>query len=77
MTGVTVSQFQQVNPFVVLNVHTPAVDGATLLHEMGHAAGFCDHSQVTSHFMSYGTMRNEVTAGHITNFSKAFFRSPN
>lgn len=77
VTGVTVSQFKQVNPFVVLNVHTPAVDGATLLHEMGHAAGFCDHSETVSHFMSYGTMRNEVTAGHITNFSKAFFHSDN
>jgi hypothetical protein len=77
LTGVTVSQYKQVNPFVVLNVHTPAVDGATLLHEMGHAAGFCDHSQTASHFMSYGTMRNEVTGGHIDDFRKSFFWSSN
>jgi hypothetical protein len=77
LNGVTVSQFKAVNPFVVLNVHTPAVDGATLLHEMGHAAGFCDHSQTASHFMSYGTMRNEVNGGHIQDFVKSFFWSKN
>jgi hypothetical protein len=77
LNGVTVSQFKVVNPFVVLNVHTPAVDGATLLHEMGHAAGFCDHSQTASHFMSYGTMRNEVNGGHIKQFADSFFHSDN
>jgi hypothetical protein len=64
--------------FIVLNVHAASVDGATLIHEMGHAAGFCCkgdvHSDESSHFMSYGTMRNE-TAGSIGNFQKAFFRS--
>jgi hypothetical protein len=64
--------------FIVLNVHAASVDGATLIHEMGHAAGFCCkdsvHSDDSSHFMSYGTMRNEA-AGSIGKFQEAFFCS--
>lgn len=75
LAGCTVSKYTQVKPFVVLNVNAASVDGATLLHEMGHAAGFCDHESASSHFMSYGTLRNEVTKGHIRNFAKAFFRT--
>jgi len=77
LTGVTVSQYKQVNPFIVLNVHTPSVDGATLLHEMGHAAGFCDHSDKSNHFMSYGTMRNTFTSGQVESFGKGFFWAAN
>ncbi|BDC49045.1 hypothetical protein F183_A13610 [Bryobacterales bacterium F-183] len=73
LAGCTVSKYE--NKFVVLNVNAVSVDGATLLHEIGHAAGFCSHESAGSHFMSYGTMRNEVTKGNITDFEKAFFRS--
>jgi hypothetical protein len=67
--------------FVVLNANVASVDGATLIHEMGHAANFCDHatksihSTTNSHFMSYGTMRNETPKGTIQKFAQAFFYS--
>lgn len=77
LAGVTVSQYTQVKPFVVLNLNVAAVDGSTLLHEMGHAAGFCDHESPGSHFMSYGALRNEVTKGHVRNFRNSFFWSSN
>lgn len=64
-------------PFVVLNLTVAAVDGFTMLHEMEHAAGFCDHESPGSHFMSYGPLRNEVTKGHIRNFRNSFFWSAN
>ena len=63
------------NPFIILNANNRALDGATLAHEMGHAAGFCDHSGVTSHVMSYGPRRNELPSGRIQDLDKAFFRS--
>jgi hypothetical protein len=76
LAGATVSQYKQVNPFVVLNLNTGSVDGATLLHEMGHAAGFCTHAKgAPAHFMSYGAMRNEITKEHVANFRNSFFWS--
>ena len=63
------------NPFIILNANNRSLDGATLAHEMGHAAGFCDHSGVTSHVMSYGPRRNQLPAGRIQDLEKAFFRS--
>jgi hypothetical protein len=62
-------------PFIILNANCRSLDGATLAHEMGHAAGFCDHSGVTSHVMSYGPRRNQLPAGRIEDLQKAFFRS--
>jgi hypothetical protein len=75
LAGVTVSQYTQVKPFVVLNANVASVDGATMMHEMGHAAGFCEHESAGSHFMSYGTLRNHVKSDHIQRFRKAFFWS--
>ena len=63
------------NPFIILNANCRSLDGATLAHEMGHAAGFCDHSGETSHVMSYGPRRNGLPAGRIQDLQKAFFRS--
>lgn len=62
-------------PFIVLNVNSRSVDGATLVHEMGHAAGFCDHSSTQAHVMSYGPRRNQLPKRHITDFEKGFFRT--
>jgi hypothetical protein len=62
-------------PFVILNAGCRSLDGATLAHQIGHAAGFCDHSTVGSHVMSYGPRRNEIPAGRIQDLEKAFFRS--
>lgn len=73
LAGCTVSNYK--NKFIVLNVNAVSVDGATLLHEIGHAAGFCAHESAGSHFMSYGTMRNEVTKGNIDQFAIAPFRT--
>jgi hypothetical protein len=62
-------------PFIILNANCRSLDGATLAHEMGHAAGFCDHSGVTSHVMSYGPRRNQFPSGRIQDLQNAFFRS--
>jgi hypothetical protein len=62
-------------PFIILNVNSRSVDGATLVHEMGHAAGFCEHSSAQAHVMSYGPRRNQLPKRHITDFQNAFFRT--
>ncbi len=64
-----------VRNFIVLNVDNASLDGATLAHEMGHAAGFCDHN-FGDHksVMSYGARRNTFEQGRVEDFNKAYFR---
>ena len=77
LAGQTVTAKQGASKnFIVLNVDNASLDGATLVHEMGHAAGFCDHN-FGDHksVMSYGARRNTFEKGRIEDFNRAFFRT--
>jgi hypothetical protein len=81
LAGQTVEKAQGATgkPYVVINVDNPSSDGATLLHEMCHAAGYHhgDKNGVEDkdekNVMSYGTRRNLVHKDHIEDLQKAFF----
>jgi hypothetical protein len=66
-------------PYVVINMDSASADGATLLHEMCHAAGYHhgDKNGVEDkddkNVMSYGSRRNLVHKDNIENLQKAFF----
>jgi hypothetical protein len=62
------------NPFIVLNVNHTSRDGATLLHEMCHVAGFQDHNfEDPTNVTSYGKFRNRLQRERIQELSSAFF----
>ncbi|MBI4910294.1 MAG: hypothetical protein HY820_42145 [Acidobacteria bacterium] len=61
--------------YIIINVNNRAIDGATLVHEMGHVVGFCGHIGDHTKLMSYGVRRNQVQKGQIAQFQSAFFHS--
>ncbi len=61
--------------FSLINTAFPAADHATLLHEMGHAAGLnpTDHDSDLANFMSLGSLRTKMRDAQLAAFGNAFF----
>jgi hypothetical protein len=81
LAGQTVEKAQGAlgKPYVVINLDNPSSDGATMLHEMCHAAGYHHgddegkQDKDDKNVMSYGARRNLVHNDRISDLQKAFF----
>jgi hypothetical protein len=63
--------------YSLINTGFPAADHATLLHEMGHAAGLnpFTHESDAANFMSLGANRTKMRDAQLTALGQAFFAS--
>lgn len=64
-------------PYSLINTGWRAADHATLLHEMGHAAGLNpgNHEPDQDNFMSLGANRRKMREDQLATLGKAFFAS--
>lgn len=73
--GVTFSDVQP--PYVLINSNVQSIDGVTLLHEIGHAAGNghvgTSGGDVVFNFMSYAHNRNDMLRNQVIKIANSFF----
>lgn len=73
--GITFSDVRP--PYVLINSNAQSIDGVTLLHEIGHAAGNghvgTSGGDVVFNFMSYAHNRTDMLRDQVIKIANSFF----